>query len=413
MSRVAVLFTGGTISMVVDAGGGRKGPDARWRGDPRPRAGHRVDRGPRAGRPRAHAREPLPVPEAVRDRERDSPLAGGPVDRRRRRRPGHGRDRGDGVPVGPRARPAGAGDRTGAMRAASDANDDGPDNLRNAVRCAASLQLRGAGVLVVLDHTINPADAVTKTHARRSTPSSAWTRARSGGSWTDVSSSTGARAAAAVATDRAADGVLLLTAHVAMDGALLDAAAALGPPGIVVEATGAGNTAASLVEAAGRAIEQGIVVAFTTRCPAGAASDAYAFPGGGATWVRAGRAARRPPLRPEGAHRARRGARRGAGSAGARRAAGRPAGLGSGHRGRAAAADGGPRRHGRLTCRSTRSSPVASRPSPATPGSAGSRRSGSATAGWPSRGRRSSSRRGPIRTPSGSSWSPARSRSRG
>jgi L-asparaginase len=81
---------------------------------------------------------------------------------------------------------------------------------------------------------------------------------------------------------------VLLTAHVAMDGALLDAAATLRPPGIVVEATGAGNTAASVVAAASRAMEQGIVVAFTTRCPAGAATDAYAFPGGGATWVRAG-----------------------------------------------------------------------------------------------------------------------------
>ncbi len=91
-----------------------------------------------------------------------------------------------------------------------------------------------------------------------------------------------------VATEQAAEGVVLLTAHVAMDGALLDAAAALRPPGIVIEATGAGNTAASLLEAAERAIGQGIVVAFTTRCPAGAASAAYAFPGGGATWVRAG-----------------------------------------------------------------------------------------------------------------------------
>src|SRR6476619_5489328 len=46
---------------------------------------------------------------------------------------------------------------TGAMRAASDANDDGPENLRNAVRCATAPELRGQGVQVVLDGTINPA----------------------------------------------------------------------------------------------------------------------------------------------------------------------------------------------------------------------------------------------------------------
>jgi L-asparaginase len=32
----------------------------------------------------------------------------------------------------------------------------------------------------------------------------------------------------------------------------------------------------------------GVVVALASRCPAGAVSLAYAFPGGGATWVRAG-----------------------------------------------------------------------------------------------------------------------------
>jgi L-asparaginase len=178
---------------------------------------------------------------------------------------------------------------TGAMRAASDPEDDGPANLRDAVRCAASTELRGAGVQVVLDGTINPADAVTKAHASaldsfQCLDTGPLGRVMDGR--VEIERARGARRH--LPADRAAEGVQLLTAHVAMDGALLDAAAALRPPGIVVEATGAGNTAASLVEAAGRAIGQGIVVAFTTRCPAGAASDAYAFPGGGATWVRAG-----------------------------------------------------------------------------------------------------------------------------
>jgi L-asparaginase len=178
---------------------------------------------------------------------------------------------------------------TGAMRAASDANDDGPENLRNAVRCAAAPELRGQGVQVVLDATINPAEGVTKTHASALDTFQCLDTGPLGrviDGRIALERERGPRRS--VATDRAAEGVLLLTAHVAMDGALLAAAASLGPPGIVVEATGAGNTAGAMVEAAGRAIEQGIVVAFTTRCAAGAAGSAYAFPGGGATWQRAG-----------------------------------------------------------------------------------------------------------------------------
>ena len=33
---------------------------------------------------------------------------------------------------------------------------------------------------------------------------------------------------------------------------------------------------------------QGIAVVLASRCPAGAVTTAYAFPGGGGTWVRAG-----------------------------------------------------------------------------------------------------------------------------
>jgi L-asparaginase len=177
----------------------------------------------------------------------------------------------------------------GAMRAPSDANDDGPANLRAAVRCAAARELRGAGVNVVLDGTINPADAVTKTHASALDSFQCLDTGPLGRVIGDAVVLERQRAPRRhVRTDHAADGVLLITAHVAMDGSLLDAAAALHPPGIVVEATGAGNTAASLLEAATRAMEEGIVVVITSRCPAGAAGTGYAFPGGGATWQRAG-----------------------------------------------------------------------------------------------------------------------------
>ena len=289
MSRIAVLFTGGTISMVVDAAAGGKVPTldgaailARAPGIESIADLVPVDLG---RTPASHFQFPklFEIASEIRRWQADPSIDGVVVVQ--------GTDVIEETAflwdlVLDRPEPVIV---TGAMRAASDANDDGPDNLRNAVRCAASLQLRGAGVLVVLDHTINPADAVTKTHASaldtfQCLDTGPLGRVVDGRVVIDK----GRGPRRQLATDRAADGVLLLTAHVAMDEALLDAAAALGPPGIVVEATGAGNTAASLVEAAGRAIEQGIVVAFTTRCPAGAASDTYAFPGGGATWVRAG-----------------------------------------------------------------------------------------------------------------------------
>jgi L-asparaginase len=73
-----------------------------------------------------------------------------------------------------------------------------------------------------------------------------------------------------------------------MDGSLLDAAVTAGADGIVVAATGAGDTDPRILAAAERAIAAGIPVAHATRCPAGRASAAYAFPGGGAEWVRAG-----------------------------------------------------------------------------------------------------------------------------
>jgi L-asparaginase len=178
---------------------------------------------------------------------------------------------------------------TGAMRAASDANDDGPDNIRDAVRCAVSPALRGQGVVVVLDHTINQADDVTKTHASALDTFQCLNVGPLGrveGDQVTVSRSRGPRRR--VASGRAAGGVQIVIAHVAMDGSQLDAAAANGAPGIVVEATGAGNTSASLLEAAARAMERGSAVVLATRTASGAAGTGYAFPGGGATWVRAG-----------------------------------------------------------------------------------------------------------------------------
>jgi L-asparaginase len=178
---------------------------------------------------------------------------------------------------------------TGAMRSASDPGFDGPANLRDAIRCAASPRLRDAGVVVVLAGTIEAADDVAKTHATSLTtfrsPNTGSLGAVVGDEVVVLRRRAGRRH---VTTDRASERVHLITAVVGIDGTLLDGATAAGAEGIVVAATGAGNTSPSLLAAAERAMDAGIPVVLTTRAPGGRAGTGYAFPGGGATWARAG-----------------------------------------------------------------------------------------------------------------------------
>ena len=154
---------------------------------------------------------------------------------------------------------------TGAMRASDEPGFDGPANLRDAVAVAAASSMRGAGVVVCLAGTIEPADDVVKVHA-----SALDTFASpNGGSLGRVGAGTAGvtvfRTRAGrrhVETARAAERVHLITATVAMDGSLVDAAVAAGADGIVIAATGAGNTDPAILAAAERAM--------TARDPGGA-----------------------------------------------------------------------------------------------------------------------------------------------
>lgn len=177
---------------------------------------------------------------------------------------------------------------TGAMRASHEDGFDGPANLRDAVAAAASPGLSGAGVVVELAGTLEPADDVTKLHTTAFTTfgsPNGGTLGRVVDGQVVLERPRGARRA--IDTERA-ERVHLVTAGIGSDGEMLDAAVAAGADGIVVAATGAGNTSPGWLAAAQRAMDSGIVVALASRCPAGAVSTAYAFEGGGATWVRAG-----------------------------------------------------------------------------------------------------------------------------
>ena len=179
----------------------------------------------------------------------------------------------------------------GAMRNAGDADYDGPENLAAAVRTAAEPRLREAGVLVVMDGLILPADDVTKTDSQALDTFQALNDGPLGRidhDTLELLRPRGARGVLPRIPDAAAEPVTLITAVVSTDGSLLRAAVNGGSRGIVVEATGAGNTDPDLLAAATEAMSAGVPVVLTTRCASGAVGPLYGFPGGGRSWQEAG-----------------------------------------------------------------------------------------------------------------------------
>jgi L-asparaginase len=180
---------------------------------------------------------------------------------------------------------------TGAMRGADHAEPDGPVNLRQAVRSVVEPLLVGQGVFVVMGGLVLAADEVAKTHslaldAFQSPDGGPIARFR--GDHLERLRERGPRRRLPHWPSAAAEPIALVTAVVSTDGDQLRAAVAAGARGIVVEATGSGNTDPDLLAAASEAMAEGIPVALVTRCASGPVGPFYGFPGGGATWQAAG-----------------------------------------------------------------------------------------------------------------------------
>ncbi|MDQ3938705.1 MAG: asparaginase [Chloroflexota bacterium] len=180
---------------------------------------------------------------------------------------------------------------TGAMRNAGEADYDGPRNLADAVRCAAAPALAGMGTLVVLNGLIVAADEAVKTHTTALDtfqPRDGEPVGRVVGRQVEVGGRRTPWTVLPGIPDRAAEPVHMVTAVAGMDGTLVRLLRPTRPAGLVVAATGAGNTHADLLTASRELIDEGTPVVLTTRCASGRVHPTYAFPGGGATWQRAG-----------------------------------------------------------------------------------------------------------------------------
>jgi L-asparaginase len=178
---------------------------------------------------------------------------------------------------------------TGAMRTSSDDDWDGPRNLIDAARVAASPASAGRGAMVVFDGGILAGETAVKTHATDPAAFSA-PHARPIGRIEDervVYDGPASLRAPLVQPDGLGARVALVPVVVGDDGTLLD----LARPeydGVVVEAFGSGNMPPGAVPAVRRWLDAGKPVVLASRCARGEVTALYAFDGGGARTVAMG-----------------------------------------------------------------------------------------------------------------------------
>ena len=186
----------------------------------------------------------------------------------------------------------------GAMRTISDPSWDGPANLLAAARVAASPAARGYGVLVVMDETILPAREVRKVHTESSgsfaTPEFGPLGVVDAGTvilkrqrlprptWSDPRAETGLR------VRRLESAVELLQAYTGMSDRLVRAIVSGGTQGLALVAFGRGNVPPQIMPAVRDAVQSGVLVTVSSRCVAGRVSPRYGYDGGGLQLSQAG-----------------------------------------------------------------------------------------------------------------------------
>jgi L-asparaginase len=165
---------------------------------------------------------------------------------------------------------------TGAMRPSSALSADGPSNLVNAVRVAATAEARGMGVVVVMNDTVLSAREVSKTSSHRLQAFDAPGYGPLGHADADrvvLTRRPLGRHTSASEFDALALGDLprvdVVVSYAGADGAMVDAAVAAGARGIVSAGSGAGRPTADEIDAMDRAVQAGVVVCQATRTGSG------------------------------------------------------------------------------------------------------------------------------------------------
>lgn len=172
---------------------------------------------------------------------------------------------------------------TGAQRRPDEVSPDGPANILTAVRMATHERVRRHGaVYVAFDETLHAARDVTKLHTSNldtftsfeKGPVATATREGVRIYRQPVSYSDGFEVSSPSAEVR------MVHSAVGIDGRLIEACVEDDVDGIVLEGTGLGNATTAVGDAVERAIDAGVPVVVTSRCPAGATAPVYGSGGG-------------------------------------------------------------------------------------------------------------------------------------
>jgi len=178
---------------------------------------------------------------------------------------------------------------TGAQRHAGQPDTDGPRNLSDAIRCAASAALEGCGAVILFEGEIHAARDVTKAHTSRVDTF----RSPGLGKLGDIDAG-GVRVYRRPArrlhlsAERLDEGVELVACGLGTSPRLLEHCAVAGASGVVISAFGRGNAPMGFAAGVRLLTRAGTPVVVASRCAEGSTMPVYGGDSGGTTLREAG-----------------------------------------------------------------------------------------------------------------------------
>ena len=171
---------------------------------------------------------------------------------------------------------------TGAMRSSSELGYDGPSNLSAAVCTAISDKAIGKGVLIVLNNEVLLASEATKTDTLALNTFKSLSKGPLGLiDCNELVIFKNTEDRTIIDTDNVETKVALIKSGIGMDDDFVRLAADNGYKGIVIEAMGRGNIPPKMYDGVKYAREKGIPVVIVSRCHSGRVFDSYGYLGSG------------------------------------------------------------------------------------------------------------------------------------